>query len=250
MEENDRFTVAFDRTLNPGGALGTRVNPATGQRVRRRARLRWRQWRQHVSGQPAGGEDLAARRAGLLVQSQDRPSRRLRDLLGAVELSGRRRHQLRPDRLQPVRPSRCRTSSSPTCPFTNPFPGGVLQPVGNSLGALAGVGGEIEFIDQDKKAPYVHQYSVDVNRELPGNIADRLRVRRRDRPRSRSRRLERRHHQHQPGDPRASGARCGAERPGAEPVLRPAGRARASTSRARPSRARSRCGRSRSSPTS
>ncbi len=59
----------------------------------------------------------------------------------------------------------------PTNSLTNPFPGGVLQPVGNQLGALAGVGGQIEFIDQDKRAPYIQQYSVDINRELPGNLA-------------------------------------------------------------------------------
>ncbi len=41
----------------------------------------------------------------------------------------------------------------PTVTLSNPFPGGVLQPVGNALGALTGVGGEISFIDQDKKAP-------------------------------------------------------------------------------------------------
>ena len=33
MEENNSFTVAFDRTLNPGGALGNVVNPLTGQRI-------------------------------------------------------------------------------------------------------------------------------------------------------------------------------------------------------------------------
>ena len=27
MEENNSFTVAFDRTLNPGGALGNVINP-------------------------------------------------------------------------------------------------------------------------------------------------------------------------------------------------------------------------------
>jgi hypothetical protein len=53
----------------------------------------------------------------------------------------------------------------------NPFPNGVLSPVGNQLGALAGVGSQMEFIDQDKKAPWVQQYSVDINRELPGNMA-------------------------------------------------------------------------------
>jgi hypothetical protein len=27
QEKNDQFTVAFDQTLNPGGALGNVVNP-------------------------------------------------------------------------------------------------------------------------------------------------------------------------------------------------------------------------------
>jgi hypothetical protein len=29
----------------------------------------------------------------------------------------------------------------------------------------------MEFIDQDKRAPWVQQYSIDINRELPGNMA-------------------------------------------------------------------------------
>jgi hypothetical protein len=59
----------------------------------------------------------------------------------------------------------------PTVTLTNPFPQGVATPRGSSRGALEGVGGAIEFIDQDKKAPYVQQYSVDLTRELRGNIA-------------------------------------------------------------------------------
>jgi hypothetical protein len=39
------------------------------------------------------------------------------------------------------------------------------------LGALTGVGGQIEFIDQDKQAPYVHMYSIDYMRELRGSMA-------------------------------------------------------------------------------
>jgi hypothetical protein len=53
----------------------------------------------------------------------------------------------------------------------NPFPGGLLPPVGSSLGLLTNTGLDIDFIDQNKGAPYVHQYSVDVQRELPGSIA-------------------------------------------------------------------------------
>ena len=45
-----------------------------------------------------------------------------------------------------------------------------MQPIGSSLGLLTGIGGTIEFIDQDKGDPKVHQYSVDVQRELRGEL--------------------------------------------------------------------------------
>jgi hypothetical protein len=59
----------------------------------------------------------------------------------------------------------------PLTAIDNPFPAGLLQPIGSSLGALGLVGGNITVIDQDKGDPVVHQYSVDVQRELPGNMA-------------------------------------------------------------------------------
>ncbi len=59
----------------------------------------------------------------------------------------------------------------PTVNLTNPYPNGLLQPFGNSRGALTNVGSQVIFIDQDRTAPKVHQYSFDVNRELAGNIA-------------------------------------------------------------------------------
>ena len=66
------------------------------------------------------------------------------------------------------------TSAESEVPITvldNPFPTGLLQPAGSSLGLLTGVGGTINFIDQTKGSPKVHQYSVDIQRELPGNMA-------------------------------------------------------------------------------
>jgi hypothetical protein len=60
---------------------------------------------------------------------------------------------------------------APTANLTNPFPAGVNQPRGNTLGVLEGYGSNIEFIDQDKKAPYVQQYSFDVAREIGGSMA-------------------------------------------------------------------------------
>jgi hypothetical protein len=39
------------------------------------------------------------------------------------------------------------------------------------LGLLTGAGGTINFVDQNKGDPKVHQYSIDLQRELPGNMA-------------------------------------------------------------------------------
>ena len=53
----------------------------------------------------------------------------------------------------------------------NPFPGGLLVPIGSSRGLLTGTGATIDFVDQNKGDPKVQQYSIDVQRELPGNMA-------------------------------------------------------------------------------
>jgi trimeric autotransporter adhesin len=66
------------------------------------------------------------------------------------------------------------TASETEVPITvldDPYPAGLQQPLGSSLGLLTGVGGNIEFIDQTKSNPRVHQYSADIQRELPGGIA-------------------------------------------------------------------------------
>lgn len=58
-------------------------------------------------------------------------------------------------------------------PFTsinNPFPNGLTPITGNALGPLTGVSSAITFIDPDRDAPRVHQYSVDLQRQLPGEI--------------------------------------------------------------------------------
>jgi hypothetical protein len=59
----------------------------------------------------------------------------------------------------------------PGCSLTNPFPGGLAEPVGNAQGKLTGIGGNINFIDQNAASAYVHQYSLDVQKELPRHIA-------------------------------------------------------------------------------
>jgi hypothetical protein len=63
------------------------------------------------------------------------------------------------------------TPFSPTVTLDNPFPFGLVQPTGNSRGALSGVGQTISFVDQSRTAPRVQQYSADLQQELPGGMA-------------------------------------------------------------------------------
>jgi hypothetical protein len=59
----------------------------------------------------------------------------------------------------------------PSVTLDNPFPNGLVQPQGNALGLLTGLGTSVNFIDQNKGAPRVQQYSLDIQRELPGAMA-------------------------------------------------------------------------------
>jgi hypothetical protein len=59
---------------------------------------------------------------------------------------------------------------TPGFDLTNPFPNGITQPTGNAGGILTGAGGSVQFNDQFRKSAYVHQYSFDIQRELPGKV--------------------------------------------------------------------------------
>ena len=167
-EEENRFVVAFDRTLNPGGALGAIS----------------------VNGNPVRGGLVYAGQNGAPTQQGDQPALKYSPRVGFVYslnpktvMRGGYGIYQAPWNYQGVGSANYgnigysqntfiqQGQFVPTTTLTNPFPNGVTQPRGNSLGALEGVGSNIEFIDQDKKAPYVQQYSFDVNRELPGNLA-------------------------------------------------------------------------------
>jgi hypothetical protein len=63
------------------------------------------------------------------------------------------------------------TLPTPTVTLDNPFPTGVVQPSGNSKAALSGVGTTISYVDQNRKAPRVQQYSIDIQFQLPENMA-------------------------------------------------------------------------------
>jgi hypothetical protein len=58
----------------------------------------------------------------------------------------------------------------PITSIDNPFP--ALAPIsGNAKGLLTGVSANVSFIDPDRDAPRVHQYSVDIQRQLPGDMS-------------------------------------------------------------------------------
>ena len=162
-EAENRFTVGFDRTVNPGGPLG-----AAGAR----------------------GGLMYAGVGGNATQQGDQPAAKFSPRVGIV-YSVNPRTVIRggygvyqaPWNYQAVGSQNygnigysqntfmVQDQFRPTTTLTNPFPTGVVQPRGNAQGVLEGYGSNIEFIDQDKKAPYVQQYSFDINRELPGNLA-------------------------------------------------------------------------------
>jgi hypothetical protein len=55
--------------------------------------------------------------------------------------------------------------------LTNPFPTGLLQPSGNSLGPLSGIGSTVTAQAFGRRFPLVDQYSMDVEQQLPWGIA-------------------------------------------------------------------------------
>ncbi len=170
QEEEGRFTVAFDRTLNPGGAIGAVVNPLTGQPIRGGLIFAGENGAPTHQGNPPAAK--FSPRVGVVYSVDRRTVIRggygvywapwNYQFVGALNYG-----QIGFSQATVIDQGQFR----PTVDLTNPFPGSLTPIVGSALGPLTGVGSNIEFIDQDKRAPYVQQYSVDINRELRGNIA-------------------------------------------------------------------------------
>ena len=62
-------------------------------------------------------------------------------------------------------------NQTPANSLNNPFPNGILQPAGNTLGAFTGIGSGISVYDQNQSSGIVHQFSADLQRELGYGIA-------------------------------------------------------------------------------
>ena len=54
--------------------------------------------------------------------------------------------------------------------LTNPFPDGILQPVGNRLGLATFLGQGYNVSDPGRVVPWTHQFSFEIQRELPGQF--------------------------------------------------------------------------------
>ncbi len=59
---------------------------------------------------------------------------------------------------------------TPANTVNNPFPSGVLKPVGSSMGMTTFLGQSPDFSNPNVRTPYVHQFSFGIQRQLPGNI--------------------------------------------------------------------------------
>ncbi len=59
---------------------------------------------------------------------------------------------------------------TPLYNLQNPFPSGVLQPPGSSLGPLTFLGRDISYANPSYVVPYVDQFSIGVQRELPWTV--------------------------------------------------------------------------------
>lgn len=176
MEENNAFTVGFDPSLNPntagnGVTLGNITNPITGQPIRGGLMYAGVNGNNTYQGDPLAVK--VSPRLGFVHSFS--PKTVLRAGYGIYwapwnyqSVSSTNYGQIG------YTQNTFLTSQNqfvPTANLANPFPGGILSPVGNQLGAIAGVGGQIDVIDANKKAPWIQQYSFDINRELPGNMA-------------------------------------------------------------------------------
>jgi hypothetical protein len=53
--------------------------------------------------------------------------------------------------------------------FSNPFPSGLTQPTGAALGLNTQLGTDITFVNPNREIPYIHQYSLGIQRQLPFN---------------------------------------------------------------------------------
>jgi hypothetical protein len=59
---------------------------------------------------------------------------------------------------------------SPAATLSNPFPAGILRPVGSALGASTFLGQQVNFFNPDVRNPYSLRWNFGIQRQLPGEM--------------------------------------------------------------------------------
>ena len=59
----------------------------------------------------------------------------------------------------------------PEATASNPFPQGILDPVGNANGRLQNIGGDVYFNDQYRDSPHINKWSLDLQRDIGRKVA-------------------------------------------------------------------------------
>ena len=219
-EQNNNFTVGFDPTAT--SALSSVTIPADVDRRRTPARtvtggLMYAGVNGNKTTQGNPPKIKWSPRVGAVysLNTEDRAARRLRRLLGAVQLPGAEPvdEQLRPGRLHAEHARRRRRRRHADRHLDQPVPERPRAAArAAALARWRASARTSAYVDQNSTAPRVQQYSVDLQRELPGNQAHHVHLHRRAGRSSAARRVERRRGQHQPARSEVPGARRGAER--------------------------------------
>jgi trimeric autotransporter adhesin len=174
MEKNNQQTVNFDQSaVNPLNGLVNLVDPVTGQKRQILGGLVYA----GVNGAPiVQGNQPAVKpapRIGAVYSFNDKTV--LRSGWGlyfspwnypAAGTTGWGQIGYSATTLVPQV-----ASGAPNVSMSNPFPNGLVQPSGSGSGLLTGVGGDVYFVDPNKGAPRVQQYSADLQRELAGGVS-------------------------------------------------------------------------------
>ena len=118
---------------------------------------------------PESEQVFSARRFCVSADSEARCSRRIRNLLGSDVLCWlafeHGRHHGNDAALSVERWQQDAGSS-----LSNPFPNGLDRPVGNSLGAMTGIGKAVTIFDPNAKSTRVQQFSADVQYQVNNTL--------------------------------------------------------------------------------
>jgi hypothetical protein len=174
IEKNNQFSVGFDQTaVSPLNSQVNLIDPVTGQRRQIMGGLIFAGQNGAATEQGNQPAVKAAPRAGMVFSFNDKTV--LRGGWGlyyspwnypAAGTTGWGQIGYSATTVVPQP-----TSGVPTVTMSNPFPSGLQQPSGNTQGLLTGTGGDVFFVDPNKGAPHVQQYSADLQRELPGGVS-------------------------------------------------------------------------------